>query len=314
MKKMLSVKTSLFPFKTQVASYKLESMVMFNFGLPHQKLTAMLSEDKVIALYCIVDDMLKAMHHYEDPKVQVRDSEVITTAFVSVLYFGGHLDNARHFMQHSGYVPSMLGKSRFCRRLHRLADFVVTLFFYLGKKLKEVAGAATYHLDSFAVAVCDNVRTARSKLLKGKVFCGWQAAMKRFFYGVRVQVLTLEGIPVEFCLVPASQSDVRALYQLPLEVAPQSCIYMDAGYTDYFAEDVLKQAEGIEAKVARKKNSHRKDPPFEAFLKQYMRKGIETTFSQIKAKMPRSIHAVTQQGFLLKVALFVIAFAFDQIT
>jgi Transposase DDE domain len=274
----------------------------------------MLSESKIIALYCIVDDLLKAMHHYEDIKVRVSDSEVITTAFVSVLYFGGHLDNARHFMQLKGYVPCMLGKSRFCRRLHRLADFLLALFFYLGKRLKDMAGAATYRLDSFPVPVCDNIRISRSKVLKGEMFRGKHAAMHRYFYGVRVQVLSLEGIPVEFCLVPGSESDVQALGKLPLEVAPESCIYMDAGYTDYLSEDDLFDAEAIIAKVARRSNSKRKDEPHEVFLKEHMRKNIETEFSMIKAKMLRYIHAVTQQGFLLKVALFVIAFAFDQIT
>jgi len=273
----------------------------------------MLSEDKIIALYCIVDDMLKGMHHYEDAKIRVSDSEVITTAFVSVLYFGGHLDNGRHFMKLKGYVPKMLGKSRFCRRLHRLADFVVTLFFYLGKRLKDMAGAATYRLDSFPVAVCDNIRISRSKILKGEVFRGKHAAMRRYFYGVRVQVLTLDSIPVEFCLVPGSESDVLALGKLPFDVAPESCIYMDAGYTDYLSEDDLFEAELVYAKVQRKSNSKRKDEPYVNFLKQHMRKLIETEFSLIKAKMLRCIHAVTKQGFLLKVALFVIAFAFEQI-
>ena len=109
----------------------------------------MLSEDKIIALYCIVDDLLKAMRHREDSRVRVSDSEVITTAFVAVLYFGGHLDNARHFMQMPGYVPQMLDKSRFCRRLHRLSDFLLLLFETLGRQLKDLAGAATYRLDSF---------------------------------------------------------------------------------------------------------------------------------------------------------------------
>ena len=79
----------------------------------------MLSEDKIIALYCIVDDLLKAMQHHEDKIVRVSDSEVITTAFafVSVLYFGGHLENGRHFMKLKGYVAHMLSKSRFCRSL-----------------------------------------------------------------------------------------------------------------------------------------------------------------------------------------------------
>ena len=273
----------------------------------------MLCEDKIIALYCIVDDMLKGMHHYEDAKVKVSDSEVITTAFVSVLYFGGHLDNGRHFMKLKGYVPRMLGKSRFSRRLHRLADFLVAMFYGLGKQLKDMAGAANYRLDSFPLAVCDNIRIMHCKIFQGEVFRGKHVAMRRYFYGVRVQVLMLEGIPVEFCLVPGSESDVKALGKLPLDVAPESCIYMDAGYTDYLSEDDLFEAQGVYAKVQRRSNSKRKDEPHEDFLKEYMRKEIESDFSQIKAKMLRSIHAVTQQGFLLKAALFVIAYAFEKI-
>lgn len=274
----------------------------------------MLSEDKIIALYCIVDDMLKGMHHYEDSRVQVSDSEVITTSFVAVLYFGGHLDNGRRFMQLKGYVPRMLDKSQFCRRLHRLSDFLLSLFYLLGKRLKDIAGAATYRLDSFPVAVCDNIRISRCKILQGEVFRGKHAAMRRYFYGVKVQIMTLDGIPVEFCLVPGSEHDSQALGKLPFDVAPESSIYMDAGYTDYGSEDDLFAAELIHAKVQRKKNSKRKDEPYISFLKQYLRKQIETDFSQIKAKMLRCIHAVTKQGFLLKVALFVIAFAFDKIS
>ena len=272
----------------------------------------MLSEGKIIALYCIVDDLLKGIHHLEDSRARMSDSEIITTAFVGVLYFGGHLDNARGFMKLKGYVPQMLEKSRFCRRLHRLSDLLVQMFFQLGKGLKDMAGAATYRLDSFAVAACDNMRISRCKLLKGRQFRGRQASMHRYFYGVRVQVLTLWGIPVEFCLVPGSENDVRALGKLPFDMAPESSIYMDAGYTDYQSEDDLFEAEMIHARVQRKSNSRRKDEPYENFLKQQMRKPIESTFSALKAKMLRSIHAVTQQGFLLKVTLFVIAYSFEK--
>jgi hypothetical protein len=261
-----------------------------------------------------VDDMLKAMHHQEDQRVRVKDSEVITTAFVAVLYFGGHLDNARHFMQMNGYVPHLLDKSQFCRRLHRLSDFLLTLFYAAGKQLKDLAGASDYRLDSFPVAVCDNIRISRSKILQGEVFRGKQVAMHRYFYGIRVQVMTLDGIPVAFCLVPGSEHDSRSLGKLPFDVAPESSIYMDAGYTDYQSEDDLFEAELIHARVQRKKNSKRKDEPYMHFLKEYMRKEIETDFSLIKAKMLRCIHAVTKQGFLLKVALFIIAFAFDKIS
>jgi hypothetical protein len=76
---------------------------------------------------------------------------------------------------------------------------------------------------------------------------------------------------------------------------------------------VTFEADGIYARVQRRSNSKRKDAPYVRFLKQYIRKAIETDFSQIKTKMLRCIHAVTKEGFQLKVALFVIAFAFYQL-
>ena len=138
--------------------------------------------------------------------------------------------------------------------------------------------------------------------------------MSRYFYGVRVQILTLEGIPVELCMVPGSENDSVSLRKMPMQVAPESSIYLDAGYTDYRAEDDARDAEQIILMVARKGNSRRADEPHVRYLKSTIRKYIETTISMVKAKMLRNIHAVTQQGFLLKVALFVIAFAFDKLT
>lgn len=274
----------------------------------------MLSDSKIIALYCIVDDMLKALHHKEDIRVRVSDSEVITTAFVAVLYFGGHQDNARNFMQLKGYVPQMLDKSRYNRRLHRLTDFLLMMFFELGQYLKDMAGASDYLLDSFPVAVSKNVRIKRCRVLKGKQWHGRCASLAEYFYGVRVQVLTLKGVPVEFCLMPGRENDYAVLQRLPFQVAPESCIYMDAGYTHYETEDIALDAEGIHLMIGRRGNSTRPDPPYITYLKERMRKNIETIFSQVKAKMLRCIHAVTEKGFLLKVALFVIAYAFYKVT
>lgn len=274
----------------------------------------MLSDTKIIALYCIVDDLLKGLHHYEDPQVRVSDAEVITTCFVSALYFGGHWDNARLFMQLKGYVPHMLDKSRFCRRLHRVADLLLSMFYQLGQHLKDMAGAADYRLDSFPLEVCANVRIGKCRILKGKQWHGKCAGLSRYFYGVKVQVLTLEGIPVELVLVPGSENDTQALLKLPLQVAEGSSIFDDAGYTWYEAEDLALEAEGIRLMTDRKANSSRKDDPWVRFIKKTMRKQIETTFSEIKSHALRWLHAVTQEGFLIKVALMVIAFAFDQVT
>lgn len=96
----------------------------------------MLSEGKIIALDCIVDDILKLLEHKEDCRVRVSDADIVTTSFVSALYFGGHQDNARHFMKLKGYVPKMLDKSRFCRRLHRLSDLLLFMFSVIGNILR----------------------------------------------------------------------------------------------------------------------------------------------------------------------------------
>jgi len=41
------------------------------------------------------------------------DSEVITTAIVSALYFGGHQDHGRHMMKMTGMIPAMLIRAAF---------------------------------------------------------------------------------------------------------------------------------------------------------------------------------------------------------
>ncbi len=275
----------------------------------------MLLESKIIALYSIVDDLLKGIGHREPSNRKVFDSEVITTALVAALYFGGHLDNARGFMKMTALVPRMLDKSRFCRRLHGLTELLCSLFFQVGQHLKDLAGASDYVVDSFPVAVCDNIRISRCKLLKGEQWRGKQVSMRRYFYGVKVQVLTTaSGIPVEFCFVPGSESDVQALKKLPMSVAEESSIYADSAYTDYSIEDNMQQADFIKLMVQRKSNSKRKDEPWVCFLKEHMRKGVETTFSMLKALFLRKIHAVTFKGFLLKIILFIVAFTLDKLT
>ena len=275
----------------------------------------MLTEDKIIRIFCIVDDILKGIGHFEDSRRRVSDSEVITTALVSALYFGGHLDNGRNFMKMTRLVPCMLDKSRFNRRLHCVSELVLSLFWQLGHCLKSVAGASDYVIDSFPVAVCDNIRISRCKLLKGKQWRGKQCSMRRYFYGVKVQVLVnADGIPVEFGFVPGCESDVQALKKLPLAVAAESKIYGDSAYTDYQVEDDMREAELIELMIQRKSNSRRPDEPWIRFIKEQKRKGIETAFSEIKALFLRKIHAVTFKGFLIKLAMFILAFTLNKLT
>ena len=76
---------------------------------------------------------------------------------------------------------------------------------------------------------------------------------------------------------------------------------------DYEIEDLLKAVDHIQLLPIRKKNSTRALSPSISFVQRYHRKRLETAGSLIAQLLPKSIHAVTSQGFELKVALFVIA-------
>ena len=117
---------------------------------------------------------------------------------------------------------------------------------------------------------------------------------------------------MEFVFLPGSASDVRALNSLPLNLPPGSEIYADSAYTDYTSEDDLIDSSQIEMKVMRKKNSQRQDKPWVEYIKQSTRHYIETVFSAIPSLFPKSIHAVTYEGFLLKVQAFILAFTLKQ--
>ena len=269
--------------------------------------------DHTTALYCIVDDLLKAVGHRDDARRAMTDSEVLTTALVAAHCFGGNVEHSRRFLRETGLVPRMLSRSRLNRRLHTVAELAYSLFHQLGSVLKELSASTNYLLDSFPVAVCDNIRISRCRLARGEQFRGRSAAKRRYFYGVKVQVVTTEeGVPVELAFLPGSASDVRGLEVLPLALPAGSELFMDSGYTDYTAEDAARELDGVTFAVQRKRRSRRWDDPWRAYYKQLMRKRIETVFSQITAMFPRHIHATSFRGFQLKVSLFVIAFALDK--
>jgi len=134
--------------------------------------------------------------------------------------------------------------------------------------------------------------------------------MRRYFYGYNVHILsTADGIPVEYTFLPGSKHDSNALKQMPLLVAAGSKIYADNAYTNYSIEDMLKDAENIDLLVARRSTSKRKHEPYVEYLISTMRKRIETTFSEISNFFPKTIHAVTEYGFILKVVIFIFGYA-----
>lgn len=268
-------------------------------------------DTQIIAVFCLYDDMLIALHHVEDKQCQMSDAEVMTTASVAMLYFRGNFELARRFLWEQGYMLTMLSKSRFNRRLHRLADLFLVLFSLLAETWKELNAASVYVIDSFPIAACDNYRIPRSKRYQGEVWRGRQASKRRYFYGLKLHLMVTQyGQPVEFFLTPGSYSDTRALKLYTFDLPQGAWVVGDKAYNDYGVEDALKEAH-IQLLPFRKKNSKRPLPPWIRYLQACYRKAVETTGSLVERLLPKSIHAVTAQGFELKIALFVLACSFS---
>lgn len=109
-----------------------------------------------------------------------------------------------------------------------------SLFFALGQHLKALNTQARYVIDSFPVAVCDNVRIQRCRLLRGAAYRGYTASKRRCFYGVKGQlVMTHDWLPVECYIHASSEADITGLRAFSPQLPAGSVLYADAAYTDY---------------------------------------------------------------------------------
>jgi hypothetical protein len=95
------------------------------------------------------------------------------------------------------------------------------------------------------------------------------------------------------------------------DVPAGSHIYADKAYHAYRMEDVWLEASQIQLYPMRKKHSKRPLPPYIASVQHDSRQRIEPVGSLIERMLPKTIHAVTAEGFELKVFLFVLAYSIN---
>jgi hypothetical protein len=98
----------------------------------------------------------------------------------------------------------------------------------------------------------------------------------------------------------SEEHDVVALHQLPLDVATESVIYGDSAFTDYDLEDIAMDAEAIGLMIQRKYNSKRPDAPWIRFIKEQMRKRIETSISCIKNSFSQKHSCCNRQRIIIE--------------
>jgi hypothetical protein len=108
----------------------------------------MLCKDKIISFFCLIDDILHGIEHKEDIRRQVSDSEIILTAILSSTSFYGNHCSAIKFMKQYVFIPKMLDKSIFNRRLPKVGNLLYELFEIVSTYFKDFCCEMHYIIDS----------------------------------------------------------------------------------------------------------------------------------------------------------------------
>lgn len=263
----------------------------------------------IVTIFCHVDDFLKALSWRDDQQCRLSLAEVITIALTASRFFAGNLESARVFFSEHNYIPS-ISKSRLNRRLHAIPGFFWH-FLVAHLAAKRHPHCNHFLVDSFPISVCLPVRASRRSLFRGKQYVGFNASKNMWFTGLKVHVLaTFHGQPKEFFISTASTHDLKAFQKMYLGSLPRgSTIFGDKAYTSKDFEEDLLLTKDVLLVAERRANSKRGQSLFYHLYGRKIRKRIETAFSKMMGWLPRHLHAVTDQGFVLKIMLLITAFS-----
>lgn len=262
-----------------------------------------------VTFYRVCDAYLRQIGFADDPQAKMTTTEVLLTALVAAWFFGNNLRLARQALKDSGLVPYMLSESRFNRRWHKVKDSYWQAMLTL---LQEQHPDDTYIIDSCPMPVCHNQRARNSRLYQDAAgaYWGYCAAKEEYYYGLKAHVIvTATGRPVEVLLLCGCSADLTGMKEMALDLPTGCCLYGDKAYTDYGYEERLLTTRQIRLLPLRKANAKRQHAQELARTIRRGRKRIETTFSQITAKLPHRLRAVTPSGFESKVLALFVAFA-----
>lgn len=265
--------------------------------------------EQAVAIFCICDEVSKYLGLRDDPQCRMSTSELMTFAILSTSYFQGDYKRTRLISLQLKFFSKILSFSRIIRRIHAIEQETWMIVFYVLRMYLQKTDSEYFIVDSFPVSAYQNHKSFRAKIFKGKLYHGYTASKKAYFFGLKVHMIIDEyGVPIEFCITPASTADIEGLKLLPCELPENSILLGDRAYTNYSLEDDLLEMMGIALCPRRRKNLTRQHTAVQEYIHSKKRGFVETVFSVIVSKMPRQIKARTENGFVLKVILFILAY------
>ena len=89
-------------------------------------------EEKIITIFCLVDDLLEIIGLKDDVRAKICNAEILTIGYMAVRYFHGNYYSAHQF--YMSMRPSYpIDYSRFIRRLNSLHYVIDSIFHVLSE-------------------------------------------------------------------------------------------------------------------------------------------------------------------------------------
>jgi hypothetical protein len=256
-----------------------------------------MDDTEIIAIFVVIDDVLRHFGHQDHALAQASDAEVLTTAVLAAKYFQNHHERTLAVIKRLRLLSGDLSLSRFNRRLHKLADWLPLLVAVLGRLFEQ---AECLIIDSLPLPVCRRVRAWRCRKVRGAEFCGYCAAKKERFFGWRMHlVCTPGGVPVRFCMLPASLQDLTPIHELLWELPAGIWVVGDKGYISAADAATILAETGVRL-VAQARDNMAPNSWEERQALELHRHAIETMNSQLERMGFERIYARTNAGFEIK--------------
>lgn len=246
------------------------------------------TETLITATYFIVDNWyLTEGHKYltgkPGRKPEFTDSEMITFIILKeFLQFKAE----RKFLgfMHGNYLemfPDMVGQDQFNRRSRALRLIVDKLRSHLADSFGAQL-ASLYILDTEPVPVVGYKRSKKNSDFLGSAEYGYCKSKELHYWGYKlVMLVTADGIPIAFELVPANTDERDAAEEVLHAVNPGSIALGDKGFIDQQRQEDWKKRYGVTLYTFKRKNQHKQNPPAIQQLLRENREQIETAFSSM---------------------------------
>lgn len=246
------------------------------------------TETLITAIYFIVDNWYttegcKYLIHKPGKKPVFTDSETIT--FIILKEFL-QFKSERKFMgfmhgNHIDMFPNMVDQAQFNRRSRALHLIVNKLRSHFADSLGAQL-ASLYVIDTEPIPVVGYKRPKEKSDFLGSASYGYCKSKSLHYWGYKcVMLVTADGIPVAFELVPANTDERDAAEEVLPAANPGSVVLGDKGFIDEERQESWKERYGVPVYTFKKKNQHKKNSLAVQQLLKENREQVETTFSSI---------------------------------